>query len=297
MASLKELRSRLRSVKNTKKITSAMKLVSAAKLRRAQESVVKSRQYTTALNELLGELVTELGGSDVSHALMSTHAEVKKIKILVVGGNRGLCGGYNSNINKGLESFIAQQKKLHPNVVFESVLFGRKVAEYYRRVKRDFSESFEKLSEEANQWPIEDVCRGFEQQFIAGEVDEVWVIYTRFKSALSMTVTSEKLLPMDASLATKAAESTSGASSVTLFEPSVQDVFSAVIPRILRSRVRQAALESKASEHGSRMTAMDSATKNAGELSHKLKLKENKQRQLGITSQLLDIVGGAEALK
>jgi F-type H+-transporting ATPase subunit gamma len=158
------------------------------------------------------------------------------------------------------------------------------------------------LAEDANLWPIDDICRELEQDFISGKLDEVYMIYTKFKSALSMTVTTEKLLPMDSgsSLLAEGQNTDTSASvsaGVTLFEPSVEGVFSQLIPRILRSRVRQAALDAKASEYGSRMTSMESATKNAGQLIKKLQLTYNKVRQSRITSELLDILGGSEATK
>ncbi len=293
MAGLKDIKRRLKSVKNTKKITYAMKLVSAAKLRKAQESVTRSREYTNAINELLAGLLQ--GGAGFSHPLIEPHHEVKRIRLLVIGGSRGLCGGFNSNMFKLVEASMRELKVKHPGAMIDFMLVGRKPGEYFRRVKREYVKAYEELSEDANRWPIDEIALELEHAFIKGEIDQVYVLYTRFRSAISVTATRELLLPLDAKVVeTKAA---GGAEGVTLFEPSPEEVFAAIMPRILRSRIRQASLDSKASEHGSRMTAMDSATKNADELSYKLQLKANKLRQSGITGQLLDIVGGAEALK
>lgn len=299
MAGTKEIKRRLVSVKNTKKITYAMKLVSAAKLRRAQESVVKARDYTTILSDLLAELYGEIGGSDVVHPLMEVRSEVKNIRLLVIGGARGLCGGYNANINKRVEALIKELAVNNPNAKISAVVVGKKPAEYFRRTGKSYVSSYEALSEDANLWPIDDITRDVENDFLAGNIDEVYCIFTRFKSAISVFPTTEKLLPMTGDLPIGGGSSTktTQASGITLFEPSVQGVFNAVMPRILRSKIRQASLDAKASEQGSRMTAMDAATKNAGELIQQLTLSYNKLRQSGITSELLDIIGGSEALQ
>ncbi len=296
MAGLKEIKGRLQSVRNTKKITYAMKLVSAAKLRKAQDAVTRSREYTTALNGALSDLLAELKGADISHPLMNRRDTVKTVRIIVIGGSRGLCGGYNANVNKKLEAVIKEKSAQFPGAKIETVLVGRKPAEYARRVKREYVKSYEDLADDANLWPIEEICTEVETAFLEGKVDHVVLLYTRFKSAISMTVMAEQLLPMDEATTKGSAELTSPSTGVTLFEPSVAEVWNAIVPRIMRSRVRQASLDAKASEQGSRMTAMDSATKNSGDIIQSLQLTYNKLRQGRITAELLDIIGGAEAL-
>jgi F-type H+-transporting ATPase subunit gamma len=155
----------------------------------------------------------------------------------------------------------------------------------------------ETLSDDPTNWPIQETCQRLEVDFLKGEFDELHVVYTRFRSAISMVATSERLLPLDKDNLAVVNASPEAATGTTTFEPNTQRVFDAVVPRIVRAIVRQAAFDTKASEHASRMTAMDNATKNASDLIHALTLKFNKLRQTGITSQLLDIVGGAEALK
>ena len=295
MAGLKEIRIRLKSVRNTKKITYAMKLVSAAKLKKAQDAVTKAREYTNALNKLLNELSNEQGLGDAQHRLMEVRSAVKHIRLVVIGGSRGLCGGYNTNVQKKIEEFVAEKSRTNPAAQISSVLVGKRPADYYRRKRREYLKSFEDLQEDPNRWPLAQICQDLEQDFLAGEVDEVYVLSTKFRSAISVTPQVEKLLPMTAD--TGSNQKNTEASGTTLFEPSAAEVFSAIIPRIMRAKVRQAALDAKASEHGSRMTAMDSATRNANDLIDSLQLKHNKVRQAGITAQLLDIVGGAEALK
>jgi F-type H+-transporting ATPase subunit gamma len=210
-----------------------------------------------------------------------------------------LCGGFNTNTNRKIEALYQELAKKHPGAEVSAIILGKKPAEYYRRVGRKYIESVENLADDPNNWPTQEVCQRLELDFLKGEFDELYLVYTRFRSAISTVPTAERLLPLDKeALATAtSAKTPQAATGVTLFEPNPQRVFDAVVPRIVRAIVRQAAFDTKASEHASRMTAMDNATKNAKELIHSLTLTRNKLRQTGITSQLLDIVGGAEALK
>jgi F-type H+-transporting ATPase subunit gamma len=293
MAGLKDIKRRLKSVNNTKKITSAMKLVSAAKLRKTQDAAVRSRAYTEALRGILAQLQA---GAEFSHPLLEAKQSVKKIRILVLGATRGLCGGFNTNINRKVEALSKELQEKYPGCEISSVLVGKKPAEYYRRVGRTYLEAMENVADDPNLWPTQEICQRLEIEFIKGDFDELHVIYTRFRSAISTPTISERLLPLDKD-ALASSSTNAAVTDVTLFEPNPQRVFDAVVPRIVRAMVRQASFDTKASEHASRMTAMDNATKNAKELIHTLTLTRNKLRQSGITSQLLDIVGGAEALK
>lgn len=295
MAGLKEIRRRLKSVKNTKKITSAMKLVAAAKLRKTQEAVVRSRAYTDALKGVLSQLQ---GGSDFSHPLLEARATVQKIRILVMGANRGLCGGFNTNTNRKVEALYKELGQKYPGCEISTVILGKKPAEYFRRSGRKYLDAQETLTDDPTYWPTQEICQRLEVDFLKGEFDELYVVYTRFRSAISTVATAERLMPLDKeALATTNTVAAGSASGATLFEPNPERVFDAVVPRIVRAIVRQASFDTKASEHASRMTAMENATKNASDLIHALTLKFNKLRQSGITNQLLDIVGGAEALK
>ncbi len=274
-----------------------MKLVSAAKLRKAQESVLNARVYNDALKKMLAELLAEMGGASFSHPLLERHSEVKKVTVVVAGGSRGLCGGYNTNVNKKVESTYREIAQRYPNAIIDAILVGKKPAEYFRRVKKSYSKSYEELPEDANLWPDEEICKQLVEAYTSGATDEVILISTRFRSALSMSVTTEQLLPLEADAKTETSESAPAlVTGVTLFEPSVKEVWGGILPRIMRSQIRQAFLDAKASEQGSRMTAMDNATKNAGDLIQALQLKFNKVRQGRITAELLDIIGGAEAL-
>lgn len=301
MAGLKEIKRRLKSVTNTKKITYAMKLVATAKLRKAQEAVNETRRYTDALNGLLAELLKGAQEKNsFNHPLLMAHDPVQKIYFVVIGGNRGLCGGYNSNLARFLDQTQNTLSGEYPQAVFEYFLLGRKPFEHFRREKRPYLEGYDKLSENPYEWPLDDLAKRLEEDFVSGVVSQVYLVFTRFRSAISVAPTCEKLLPLDASVIEEANSEDSKRASdnrLILFEPSKEAVFEALIPKLLRTRIIQACLDAKASEHGSRMTAMDSATKNAGDLMHRLQLKYNKLRQSGITAELLDIIGGASAIE
>jgi len=295
MAGLKDIKRRIRSVKNTKKITYAMKLVSAAKLKKAQDAVLSSREYTEAIYALLAELQQEIDTAAITHPLMSHRETIRNIGVLVVGGSRGLCGAYNANLNKRVDTISKELKQKYPQAELNFVLLGKKPAEFFRNKKRSYSKSYEELSEDATQWPVDEICREIEKDFIAEKLDLVMVVATRFRSAMSQEVISAQLLPVEATTL-ESDITVSHTAGNKIFEPAPELVFEAIIPRIVRTVVHQAGLDAKASELGSRMVAMDAATKNAGELVDKLTLTHNKLRQSAITAELLDIIGGAEAL-
>jgi F-type H+-transporting ATPase subunit gamma len=292
MPGTKEIVSRIQSVKNTKKITYAMKLVSATKLRKSQEAVELARDYNNSLANLLARLASDNSDLGEAHPFLEKRTE-KNIALIIIGGSRGLCGAYNSNINRAVDKFYQE----HSNQKIDTFIFGKKPAEYFRRRNRACTLSYENLSDDPNAWPIADLMSKIEDGYNEGTYSAVYLIYTKFKSAITVTAETQKFLPVDLqSLMTSTNQEASKLGSL-LFEPTPEAVFRALIPRIVSSKFRQASLESKASEQGSRMTAMDSATKNANELIGKLTLKYNKLRQTGITSELLDIIGGAEGLK
>ncbi len=299
MAGLKEIKRRLRSVNNTKKITYAMKLVSSAKLKRAQESVRSFRVYKTELDNLLSQVQFGLKAQEATSPLMVARREVKNVAFLIVGGQRGLCGGYNTNLHRKVEAIIKEHSADNPGVNIHCLLIGKKLADYFRRVKRSITLSYETLSENVSTWPLAEINRSVQESFLSAQYDEVWLIYTKFKSAISQSPVCEQLLPIEVA----SQEEMQGyiteiqAANLTKFEPSKIDLFRSVLPRVMNSKIRQACLEAKASETGSRMTAMDSATRNATQLAKKLGLTYNKLRQNKITTELLDIVGGAEAIK
>jgi F-type H+-transporting ATPase subunit gamma len=293
MAGLKEIKRRIKSVQNTSKITYAMKLVSAAKLKKVQDAVTESRTYTAELKALLSRLLAAVASGTYSSPLIEARESVKNIALVVIGGQRGLCGGYNTNLNKRFEAELKALAIEHPEAKVSFYIIGKKPAEYLRKTERSCLKSFEELSENTSTWPLDEICFELEQDFVNGKFDEVRICFTRFKSAMTVTPVCERLFPLAVDMSTAA---TGDDAKPTKFEPDVSSVISAVLPRVARTQLRQACLDAKASETGSRMTAMDAATRNAKELGKKLQRKYNRVRQQGITSQLLDIIGGAEAV-
>ncbi len=296
MAGTKEIKRRIKSVQNTSKITYAMKLVSAAKLKKVQDAVTESRAYTGELKSLLSRVVAALKGGVFSSPLIEAKAEVNNVAIVVIGGQRGLCGGYNSNLNKKLETEIRQIQSENPKAKISFYVLGKKPAEYLRKTERAYAKSFEELGEDVSSWPVDELCFELEQDFINGKYDEVRLCYTKFKSAITVTPTVEKIFPLALEVSSTEEQKEEETAKPTKFEPDANSVITAILPRVARTQLRQASLDAKASETGSRMTAMDAATRNAKELNKKLTRTYNKVRQQGITSQLLDIIGGAEAV-
>jgi F-type H+-transporting ATPase subunit gamma len=301
MAGLKEIKRRLQSVKNTKKTTYAMKLVSAAKLRRVQDAVTKAREYVDHLYALIGQLSESEEAKKLSHPLMERR-DCKRILLLVIGGQRGLAGGYNTNLNKKIKEVYAEYSR-EKELQVDAIVFGKKPAEFFRRTGIPFRKAYEDLADDPLSWPLPELCADIEERFARGDIDQVNLVYTEFRTALSVTPKLETVLPLDKDAILKTAhsavtdEGSKGLGNKVIFEPSAAEVLAFLIPRIFRSIVQRACFNSKASEQGSRMTAMDAATKNAGDLIYQLQLKYNKLRQSGITSELLDILGGAEAVK
>lgn len=290
MSGLKTIRRRISSVKNTKQITRAMKLVSAAKLRRAQDAAQGGRAYGKKLAVVVGTLLRDITG-DFEHPLVSAPREVKRRRVVVISGDRGLCGGYNANIVKA----IAAAERAH-DIQLDFVAIGRRSISAAHRLGWNLVAQFENLGEDAGKWPIEEISSALTEDFAAGKIDEVVVYYTHFVTPMTQRVTREVLLPFQISEGAGETDSPVHSSSVS-YSPEPEKILAGLIPVLIRTRLRQAALESKASEHAARMTAMDAATSNANDLIEKLRLFYNRARQTAITRDLIDIVGGAEALK
>ncbi|MEO0572834.1 MAG: ATP synthase F1 subunit gamma [Bacteroidota bacterium] len=284
MANLKEIRNRIASVKSTMQITSAMKMVSAAKLKKAQDAITAMRPYANKLTELLQNLSGSLDG-DVG-AKYTHNREVKKVLIVSITSNRGLCGAFNSNIIK--ESVSLYHGK-----------YGGKQVDYITIGKKGndiLGKKFTIVSNESGVFDdltFENVARiaeGLMSKFTEGEYDQIDLVYNRFKNAATQIVTTEQFLPI------VAVEGDTNASADYIFEPSKPEIVEQLIPKSLKTQLYKAIRDSFASEHGARMTAMHKATDNAGELKDQLTLTYNKARQAAITGEILEIVGGAEAL-
>jgi F-type H+-transporting ATPase subunit gamma len=293
MASLRDIRKRIRSVKNTRQITKAMKMVSAAKLRRAQENVVASRPYAKTLDGVMSTLISKSEPGSLSHPLL-TRREVKKVELLVVTSDRGLAGGFNANINRRALKYIAEQQKSGVEVFVTTV--GRKGHDFLRgrgtTIRKDNPGILQKLSYSV----AETIAKELSKRFLDGEVDAVFIMFNEFVSAIAQVPTQAQLLPFEAATGS-AAETKAGTSVDYKYEPNPQEVLAELVPKAVAVKIYRALLESYAAEHAARMTAMENATRNAGDMIGSLTLFYNRSRQAQITKELVEIVSGAEALK
>jgi len=285
MANLRDIQRRIESVKNTEQITKAMKMVAASRLRRAQEAILSSRPYAHKMLEVLSSL--SLRTNPQAHPLLVTR-EPKKIDLLIVTSDRGLCGAFNSNIIRMAEKFIAE----HPDWEFSLHLVGRKAADYFKRRDVNIRKISLNILADASMPHASAVGGDLVENYLNEDFDQVFMVYNEFKSAIQQTVIVEQLLPikpMDISEEYFPVEYT--------FEPSEDVILEELLPRHINVQIFRVFLESVASEHGARMTAMESASKNAGEMIDKLTLLYNRTRQAAITTELIEVVSGAEALK
>lgn len=287
MATLRDIKKRITSVKSTQKITRAMKMVAAAKLRRAQAAVVGSRPYSKKLQEIVLEIVAK---SDAKghNVLFTGREKIKKVAVLVYASNRGLCGGFNSNLLRRTESFLRDLKK--KGIAYDLYIIGRKGRDYFQARQYDIAETF---VDWANSFPFDqavEMTTENVQRFMAGQIDEYYLCYNQFKSAISQEITIDKLFP----LSIGETKETYGIDYI--YEPTKEELLESLVPKYLATQIYKAHLESLASELGARMTAMDNATNNAVDMISRLTLQYNRARQASITTELMDIVNGAEAL-
>jgi len=292
MANLKEIRNRITSVESTMQITSAMKMVSAAKLKRAQDAVTQMRPYSDKLQEILTNLSSSL---DMSENKFASDKEVKNVLILAVTSNRGLCGGFNNNVIKEV-SRLAKEEYKDANVSVLSV--GKKANDAFKRTEYNIKGSYlpSHLEELWNDLTFDNVAPKADkimQAYVNGYIDKVIIVYNHFKNVATQIVRAEQFLPIEAP---EVEENANAAQIDYIFEPSKDEIVEELIPKSLKIQFYSALLDSHAGEHGARMTAMHKATDNASELNKALKLEYNKARQAAITNEILEIVGGAEAL-
>jgi len=283
MANLKEIRNRITSVQSTMQITSAMKMVSAAKLKKAQDAITAMRPYAEKLTELLQSVSATLEGD--AGGQFTAQREVNKVLVVVITSNRGLCGAFNSNVIKQAkvvaESYAGKQVD-----IFAIGKKGNDVLRKTNNVVANQSEVFDKLTFDN----VAEIAEVLTKKFTSGEYDKIEIIYNQFKNAATQIVMTEQFLP----LAPVVSETTTAGDYI--FEPSKEEIVLTLIPKSLKTQLYKAIRDSFAAEHGARMTAMHKATDNATELRNQLKLTYNKARQAAITGEILEIVGGAEAL-
>ena len=285
MANLKEIRSRITSVGSTMQITSAMKMVSAAKLKRAQDAVTQMRPYANKLTELLVNLSSTLDSSE--GGVYSENRELKNVLLVIVTSNRGLCGGFNANIIKKAKSLMEGDFK---NLGIDILSIGRKSSEHFTKNGYNVISTHDELYSDLTYSNTSEIAKSIMESFTNSEYDKVVLLYNQFKNAATQIVMDEQYLPVES------AEDSENPIGDYIFEPNQKDIVENLIPKSLKTQLFKAVLDSHASEHGARMTAMHKATDNAGELKKELTLSYNKARQAAITGEILEIVGGAEAL-
>jgi F-type H+-transporting ATPase subunit gamma len=290
MANLKEIRSRISSVNSTKQITSAMKMVSAAKLRRAQDAITKMRPYAEKLQEIL----TNVSSSpSVAENVYAEEREVKRLLIISVTSNRGLCGAFNNTVIKKVKT-VAQD---YPNAEVKILSVGKKSYDTFKKTDHQPGVGYPNepyhIYDNLNFEESSIIANSVMDKFVEGKVDKVILIYNSFKNAAVQILKEEQFLPI---VPPKAEGEDRGTQSDYIFEPSMDEIVDELIPKSLKIQLYKAILDSHAAEHGARMTAMHKATDNATELVKELKLTYNKARQASITNEILEIVAGAEAL-
>jgi len=284
MANLKEIRNRISSVSSTMQITSAMKMVSAAKLKKAQDAITAMRPYSNKLTELLQSLSATLDLD--SGSKFSTQREVNNVLVVAITSNRGLCGAFNSNIIKEVTRLV-HKTYVNKNVSFVAV--GKKANDAFKKTSKviaNKSEVFDELTFDN----VAEIAEMLMDKFVDGEFDKIELVYNKFKNAATQEIITEQFLPI------VPVEGEANTNVDYIFEPSKIEIVEALIPKALKTQLYKAIRDSFASEHGARMTAMHKATDNATELRDQLKLTYNKARQAAITNEILEIVGGAEAL-
>ena len=293
MANLKEIRTRLNSVKSTRQITAAMKMVAAAKLRKAQDRILKLRPYAGKLHEILVGISAGLSDSDSSLSYSRTEEGSGKVLLIVVTSNRGLCGAFNANVIKeamrvSREKYPEQLK----NKQLDLMVIGKKAADYFRKTSYTVVENHSSLFDDLTFENVRIVAESVMERFVKGEYDRIEFVYNQFKNAAVQILTNETFLPVE----TEPGDEANASGADYIYEPSMREIIEELIPKTLKVQFYKTILDSYVAEHGARMTAMHMATDNATGLIRDLTLEYNKARQASITSQILEVVSGAEAL-
>lgn len=288
MPTLRDIKRRIRAVNNTRQITKAMKMVAASKLRKSQTRMLEMRPYADKMNAVLGSLAR--GAESAAHPLLAFRPR-KTIEVLVITSDRGLCGAFNSNILKTAQKVVAEMREDNFEVVYSVI--GKKAADFCKRRNIPVRGSWIGISGRVTYAHAQEVANDIIANYIGETVDEVVLIYNEFRSVISQQVSVKRLLPL---VSPEAGEDTEPAMDF-LYEPSQEAIFNVLLPKNVEIQLFRALLESQASEEAARMTAMGNATKNADDMVGNLTLQYNKARQASITKELMDIVGGVEALK
>ncbi|MFH1687117.1 MAG: ATP synthase F1 subunit gamma [bacterium] len=291
MATLRDVQKRIRSVVSTQRITSAMEMVAAAKLRRAQQTIEQSRPYAEKMDDMLSHLAAGSTG-EITHPYFEQR-EIKKKTLVLVSSDRGFCGSFNSNLIRKARQWIDANQGYE----LELVTIGKKGNDYFKSRPTPIRQYWGDWGGSLDYGRAKDVVRLLTQRFVDGETDEISVIYTQFVSMAKYTLTQQQYLPIPPPEVTADPDASAGTGTEYIFEPNAEMIYAALMPGYATTKMVTALADSFASEHGSRMIAMNAATKNAGEMIQDLTLEYNKARQALITKELLEVVSGAEALK
>ncbi|MEX0609958.1 MAG: ATP synthase F1 subunit gamma [Balneolaceae bacterium] len=296
MANLRDIRNRITSVNNTQQITKAMKMVAAARLRKAQQRMTQTRPYASKIEEVAGRLV---GNSGDSNPIMRSPDEVNKVLFIVVGSDRGLCGGFNNNLFKEVEIVLKRDFSSFLESGNLSVLaIGKKATTYFKKRKYKVVDSQPGFFDNLEYETTSDIMEAATSQFIKGMYDGVYLAYNEFKSVIAQNRKVQQVLPIDSEKIASAGSANASKQAIDyIYEPNSEAILQKLLPLHLNMQLWRAVLESNASEQGARMTAMDSATENAKDLERDLRLKYNQARQSAITTEISEIVSGAQALE
>ena len=290
MPSLRDIRNRIGSVKSTRQITKAMKMVAAAKLRRAQDAILRARPYAQLIEQTLSRVAARAAADEAqAHPLLAARP-LRRAGLVVITSDRGLAGGFNSNICRFAQRFLTENSERFEQILLATI--GRKGRDYFRARKVEVRKDYTGVHADLKYAKAEEIAREYTERYLAGDVDAVFLAYNEFKSAISQKPVVFQLLPV-----VPTADAASAPAVDFKYEPSREVLLETLVPRHLATQVWRALLESAASEHGARMSAMESATKNAEEMIGMLTLQYNRARQAYVTKELMEIVSGAEALK
>jgi F-type H+-transporting ATPase subunit gamma len=296
MATLKDIQRRIRAVKNTRQITKAMKMVAAAKLRKAQQRMLEMRPYADKMQSVIASLA--VGSEQESHPLLFQRPR-KTVEVLVVTSDRGLCGAFNSNISKAATKYTEELQSEEPDAAISAEglevsisAVGKKAVDYYKRRDVQLRNTWTGISGKISYEDAQTIADDIVQNYTDGSLDEVYIVYNEFKNVVQQIIRTVKLLPTEAH-----AEDAEKSDAAFIYEPSKEHLLDDLLPKNVEIQIYRALLESQASEEAARMTAMENATKAAGEMIDDLTLQFNKARQASITAEIMDIVGGVEALK
>jgi len=291
MASLKEIRIRIASVRSTQKITSAMKMVSAAKLRRAQTAIQRLRPFANEMEDILSRITTK---EETENNPLAEIRPVENVVIILIASNKGLCGGFNNTVIKESERLLrTDYLQSHQDQKVQFIGIGKRISDYLKSRKYPVLGLYDDFTSNPSYQPIANLAEELMNKFKRKEVDKVLLIYNEFKNAATQILVSEPYLPI------ASADSSDNTAQNTdyILEPTKEELYKILIPKVMKTKLYKAVLDSIASEHGARMTAMHKATENANELVKELNLTYNKARQSSITNEIIEIVSGAEALK